>query len=62
MVTVKVWTNPKGQAFLTIPKAIFESMDWKKYDSIDIKILGKDKLKLERVKNRTTENNGGISS
>lgn len=50
MVSITVWVNSNGQAYVTIPKAIFEGLKWKHGTKLDVEILGKDKLKVERVK------------
>lgn len=38
------------QYFLTLPKKIVEGFGWKKGDEVKIDILGKDKIKIEKVK------------
>ena len=45
------------QYFLTLPKKIVESMEWKRGDEVNFTILGKDKLKIEKVK--MSGKNGG---
>lgn len=52
MVSVTVWVNSRGQATVTIPKALFDALSWKHGTKVDWEIMGKDKLKLERIKNR----------
>ena len=47
---VKVWVNKRGQVFVTVPKAIAESLGWTKGTPVFWEIMGKDKLKLEKVK------------
>ncbi len=62
MVSVKVWVNSRGQAFVTIPKALFDALGWKDRTEVDWEIMGKDKIKLERVKNGSGQNvTGGLS-
>jgi len=46
----KVWGNPAGQLFVTIPKALVDSMGWHKGDGITWEIMGRNKLKLEKMK------------
>ena len=50
MVSVKVWVNSRGQAMVTIPKALFDALGWKDRTPVDWKIMGRDKLMLEKVK------------
>jgi len=56
MTKIMVQTN--GQAIITLPARIFDVMGWKKGDEINFEVLGRDKLKLERVKKTPPENRG----
>ena len=56
----KIQVMKSGQVFLIIPKKIFEAMGWNKRDEISFEVLGRDKLKIERLKNPPPENTGGI--
>ena len=47
---MKVIISKAGQARVTIPKALLEATGWKSGDSVSWEILGKDRLKLEKVK------------
>ena len=38
------------QFFIGLPISIVRAMGWKKGDNIDLEIMGKNKLKLERIK------------
>lgn len=57
---MKIQETKNGQYFLTLPKGIVKAMGWAKNNEITFEIMGKDKLKLERVKNTPHENTGGI--
>jgi hypothetical protein len=35
-----------GQFMLTLPRAVIDGIGWKKFDEIQIKIAGKDRLEL----------------
>lgn len=47
---VKVWVNSRGQVFVTIPKALVEALKWEKGIEVSWEIMGKDKLKLVKMK------------
>lgn len=49
MTTLSV-NRKTGQAYIYMPKALFESTGWKQGDKLSWEILGKDKLKLEKIK------------
>ena len=58
---VKIQVNrANGVHLIAIPKKICDALRWTKGMNLDWEILGKDKLKLERVKNPTPENTGGL--
>ena len=47
MAIISVSKN--GQAFVTIPKALFEALGWQAGTEIRFEIMGKGKLKLEET-------------
>jgi len=47
---VRIWENKNGQRFVTIPKPIAEVMDWESGDEVVWKVMGRDMLKLVKVK------------
>lgn len=51
-------TKRKSSFFIPIPISIIEGFGWKRGDIVNIEIMGKDKLKLERKK--TSSENEGI--
>ena len=56
----KIQQMKSGQVFLIIPKKVFDGMGWSKRMEVSWEIMGKDKLKIERVKNNPPEITGGI--
>lgn len=46
----KIQQMKTGQVFVLIPKKVFDAMGWSKSDRLTWEILGKDKLKLEKLK------------
>lgn len=48
-------SNKGDQYSVYLPKKIVEAMKWKPQDEIDVEIMGKDKLKLERKKPGTVK-------
>ncbi len=49
-VMSNICVNKRGQATVTIPRAIFEAMGWKHRTPVNWKVLGFGKLKLETNK------------
>ena len=45
---------------VTVPRVICDSFGWDRNTILTWEILGKDKLKLERVKNTPPENDRGV--
>ena len=57
---VKIIELQNGQKLITIPKKIAEVMRWKKGDTIEFEVMGKDKLKIERKQSLGGKQGGSI--
>jgi bifunctional DNA-binding transcriptional regulator/antitoxin component of YhaV-PrlF toxin-antitoxin module len=57
---MKLQVTGKGQYTITIPRQIVQAMGWMRGIELNFEILGKDKLKIEKVKKPPLETTGGI--
>lgn len=58
--TSKIPGLVRPQYSVTIPTKLIQAMGWKKGDNVDFEVIGRDKLKMERAKNRAPGKQGGL--